>query len=166
MIGDRDAAEVDDEEQEPVGRGRAAPGAPEEAEPADGRDREGRDRVDLGLVRVLPVGEREGADQRRRERSAVLKQPRRPWLEPGGKTGERPAHHEEEEPRAECTQERAQEVGTDGEFADGHEVCPHVRHHHEEGRSRRMGNPEHLGRGDEFARVPERDRGRQRENVD
>src|SRR2546430_14143683 len=49
---------------------RAAEVAPANAQPADRRDAERRDRVDLGLVAVLPRGEAERRDQRARRGAA------------------------------------------------------------------------------------------------
>ena len=57
MVADRDAGEIDDQQQQPGGAVGSALPAPDVGQPAHRRDGEGGDGVDLGLVRVLPVGE-------------------------------------------------------------------------------------------------------------
>ncbi len=80
VIRDRQALQVHDEQQVHRRAPRAPRRAPSQREPARRRDHEGADGVDLGLVRVLPVGEGERADDRRRRRTrqCAIRAPSRP----------------------------------------------------------------------------------------
>ena len=135
-----------------------APPAPEQREPRHRRDGERGDGVDLGLVGVLPVGEGEGAEHRARGRAAEA-EPR------GSKSRQRLVRDEEKAAGAGRAQERAEQVGPEGVLADRKQHGPDVRDHHEQRRARRVRNAEHPRGGDELARIPEGDPGREREHV-
>ena len=159
VVPDRDARQVDDQEEQPRGPrlAVAAAAAPAHRQPRHRADREGRDRVDLGLVAVLPVGEREPAQHRPGRGGAKPKA--------GREVAEGLVGNEEEAAGRAGAEERAQEVRAGGEFAERHQHAPDVGDHDVERRSRRMGDAEHPCRGDELAGIPERDARREREHV-
>ncbi len=155
MIPHRDAADVHREQQHP-GRGCVAPlPAPEQAEPADHRDRKRGHGVDFGLVGVLPVGERERANDGSSGRAADAEEPPRRAGNVAEGRRERLVHHEEEEARARCAQHRGEEVGAPGKLADRKERPPDVRHHDEQRCTRRVRDAQDLRGGDQLARIPE-----------
>jgi hypothetical protein len=74
-------------------------------------------------------------------------------------------HHEEEAPRARRREAGTHQIETPRILPDLEDLAPYVTQHHEERRARGVRDPEHSGGGDEFARVPQRDGGRERDDV-
>src|SRR5438046_6363965 len=56
---------------------------------------------------------------------------------------------------------RAHQIEPPGVAPDRHHCAPQVTHEHEQGRARWMRHAQHFGGGDEFARIPQRDGGRE-----
>ena len=161
MVGGGERQHVGDQHQPAVAVRAGLVVAPAHHQPHHQRDREERDGVHL-LVhdRLVPHRPRRRAHQHAAERRAVA----------GPAVGyDRPEpslrHQEPERRRARAGHRREQ--------VDPHRVRLHQRHEaedvrqqHEQRVARRVGNAQHLGRGDVLRRVPERRRRRQREHVD
>ena len=157
MIPDRERRDIDDQQQNVCRLFGAAQIPPPQAEPADRGDAEGRHGVDLGLVAVLPFGKRECREDRGGGRSADA--------QPPFFAGEQSLRDEEEAPRARRGKTGAHQIGPPRVLAEHDKLRPHVTEQHEQRRSRRMRNAQDFGGSDEFARVPQRDGGRERDHI-
>ena len=157
VIADRQGRDVDDEQQN-VRRARGAPHvAPSHAQPADRGDAECRDGIDLGLVAVLPSGERERRQDRSRGRAA------RP--EPWHLAREQPVRDEKQAPGAGRGETGAHQIQPPRVAAESDHAAPDVSQQHEQRRPGRMRNAEHLGGGDELPGIPQGDRGREGDHI-
>ncbi len=136
--------------------------APEEDHPAEQRDGEQADGVDLLVdVALVPHRVRGGRHQHRRARSHPAHHLRR------GERRQDPVHHQEPERRRPCAHQRREEVDPHrhGEPRRRQQQLPRPRHQHEERVTGRMRDPEDVRGGDVLARIPEPGRGRERDRV-
>src|SRR3954466_16415857 len=103
MVPNRHAGEIDDEEQYPrlpIGPAAATPDMGQATHRSNG---EGCDGVDLGLVRVLPVGKGERAKRCRRRPASQPEQPGSVRVKVVGEAPDRLMGNEEEEAGARGT---------------------------------------------------------------
>ena len=163
MAPDGNRQQVDDQQQHVRRALLASVRPPHPGEPADRRDGERGDHVYLGLVGVLPHGEHERREPDRRSSTAhpihrVRCSPREGSAAiPELPAAQRLRNQEEHQRRRGSAEHGSHQVGAVGELADRHQRPPHVAHQDEQRRPRGMWYAEDLGRGDELARVPERD---------
>ena len=166
VIADRDPGQIHDEEKKrSSARGVPRCCATRCSQPAHRGDGEGRDGVDLGLVRVLPVGEGEGAEQcgrGTRRRCGAPCPPRIPMRRISARKDSCATRKKQPAPSALSSALRR--LVRNAYSPIGNEHGPDVRNHHEEWRPGGMRNAEHLRGGDELARIPERDRRSEREH--
>ena len=165
VIAHRDAAEIDDQQDDPEACSLPADRAPAEAEPADEGDGERRDAVDLGLVAVLPLGEGEGGEEPGCGAATDTHQPSRRGGQVAGGTPQRFVPHEEEAAGRERAEDGAHQVGAPRVLPDRQQGRPDVAEQHEEGGARRMRDAEVVHRCDQLAGIPERHAGRQGEDI-
>jgi len=157
VIADGQRGEIDDQQQD-VRRARGATEvAPPDGEPGDGGDAERRHRVDLRLVAVLPVCKRKRGQDRCRNGTADA--------QPADLADQQPVRHQKETAGSGRGEAGAHQIGPPSVPANPEEAGPNMAHEDEQRCAWRMGDAEHLCGGDEFARVPQRDGGRQRDHI-
>ena len=157
MVPNRERRDINDQQQDVRRLFRPAQIPPTQAQPADRGDAERRDRIDLGLVAVLPFGECECREECGGGGPADA--------QPPCFANEQPLRDEEETARTPCRETRAHQIGPPRVLAEHDKLCPHVAEQHEQRRPRRMRDAQHLGRCNEFARIPQRDGGRERDYI-
>ena len=153
VVSDRQGRDIGDE-QEQVRRARSAPCpqiAPAHDQPGNRGDAECRDGIDLGLVAVLPAGEGERGEQRGGRRPTHPDHPRF--------SGQHAIRDEKQTPGAGRREAGAHQIQAPRILTGGHQIRPDVAHHNKQRRARLMRYAEHVGGGDEFARIPQRDGG-------
>ena len=165
MVADGKRAQVDDQQENVCRAGRSTMFAPKAREPSDGRNGEGRHRIDFGFVGILPHREHEGrhdrgsgsaADHKNRIRRVGIGCPRAP---------QRVRHYEEHERGGGRAEQRTHEVHAIGEAAQRKPGAPHVGEHDECRSARGMRHAENLRRREELSGIPKGHRRRQRPDV-
>ena len=138
MGRDRQSQQEDGQQQQPR-RGRLWPsGAPAYHQPAEGGDQQQRGGVDLGLVGILPDGERECREQRS---GGAAGEPQPPaGRSSGGRAllGHRAMEHQKEPAGRERAANRAEQVGSNRIAADGEHRRPDMAGEYEERRGGRV----------------------------